>query len=97
MPELFPTDLPRGLPFAIRRSIWLTCLREQNNRDEGQRNGPLVGVIVNYLACPARCRTGNPPPTEERCTAVATDYDELRIEVKESPENSLEALRQSAG
>jgi hypothetical protein len=28
-----------------------------------------------------------------RCTAVATDYDELRSDVKESQENSLEALK----
>ncbi len=28
-----------------------------------------------------------------RCTFVATDYDELRSDVKESQENSLEALK----
>lgn len=33
------------------------------------------------------------PSTEKRCTSVATDYDEQRTDVKESQENSLEALK----
>lgn len=42
---------------------------------------------VLYVAGPVT------PSTEKRCTSVATDYDELRTDVKESQENSLEALK----
>jgi Domain of unknown function (DUF4193) len=33
------------------------------------------------------------PSTEKRSTSVATDYDELRTDVKESQDSSLEALQ----
>jgi hypothetical protein len=49
--------------------------------------------LGEFFPAPVHCRTGNTRSTEKRCTFVATDYDELRTDVKESRENSLEALR----
>jgi len=51
------------------------------------------GPFREFLLHLVRCRTGNTRSTEKRCTSVATDYDELRTDVKESQENSLEALK----
>lgn len=47
--------------------------------------------VREFLLAPVRC--SRRPSTEKRCTFVATDYDELRTDVKESREDSLEALK----
>jgi Domain of unknown function (DUF4193) len=59
-------------------------------KNTGLRRHELLG---EFPLPPVRCSTGNTKPTEKRCTSVATDYDELRTDVKESQENSLEALK----
>lgn len=51
-----------------------------------------AALLGEFFRCPVRCRTGN-PLNRKRCTSVATDYDELRTDVKESQESSLEALK----
>jgi hypothetical protein len=48
---------------------------------------------MEYGWRPVRCLSSIPATLEERVTTVATDYDELRTDVKESQDNSLEALQ----
>jgi hypothetical protein len=62
--------------------------------DEVRVTGPFRIFPSVY---PARCGTvhsrGEPRPTESRINQVATDYDEVRSDVAESRNASLEALR----